>query len=399
MRAEKRHTGCKEAIGQNMDTDINNNQNDILKSIEGGTLLWMRTNQHFGIEVPLNILTKEQRSSLEEYLRQEDQVCDNSNRSRLVWEYYLPTIHPLIVQVFELTKEQKLLLDPPKPKLKKPEYTYSNTDIVALKNMFNDNRINWQEVVSILQNISGRPWSTKTWKEKRDKLIGDTCKLCGTKKGIMVLQHTKQPRKPRTIMLEYERSYWKELKEWIYSKPIIPDVSKYPKDANACPRCNSQVIRYRKAKETWICVGVENGVKCGHVFDVPEKVVSKWITRDLEKQEIEDRKINFLDQRGFGKRIATEALDGLIDYLAMKNVITLCKSCAFIADKTELVLCQYCKSKYHKKGIIVVRDAQENRLMQFRTYPTSIKRDMEGIYHRANSHHQQKCLLQAQNRL
>lgn len=320
-----------------------------------GSLLWMRSSKAFGIRVPLDILSQDQRASLDHYLRQDEHVLDCSNRSRLIWEYHFSPDQTLLVDVIQLTKDQKRLLDPPKPKLK-PVHTYSNTDFVALREQLCNNKTHWQEVLRILHSVSGRAWGTQAWRAKRDKLIGITCHSCGTSSGPMVLQHTRQPRKPDTILKDFESRYREEIASWLDAKPIALDVSQHPKSADACPICLSQVVRYRKTLMTWICLGVDNGVRCGHVFAEPVKEVSKWTIRELEKQETKSRKLEFFEEKGIGQSIALEALDDIIRYLNMDNVITLCKRCAFVADKTSLVLCQVCGSKYHHKNYDCCRD-------------------------------------------
>ena len=317
-----------------------------MDQLEYGTLLWMRPSRRFGIKVPLDVLSDEQLENLKQYLDQEEKTLDDSNRSRLIWEYFYDVT--FLVPVIELTKEQKKLLDPPKPKTPKSPYSYTNVDFTKLRQELVKRQKTWQDIVFILQNISGRPWSTKNWKQKRKDKIGNSCAVCGEQEGIMVLQHTRQPRKPETLIKEYEKTYREQIINWLNSEPIFIDTSAYSKDADACPKCNSQVVKYRAKKQAWVCLGVENKKQCGHVFSQPVKAVSKWIMRDLEKETIKKRKFEFLEASGLGEEIAKEALDEMIVYLSMENVTTLCKRCAFVADKTNLKLCKVCGKNYHK---------------------------------------------------
>ncbi len=78
--------------------------------------------------------------------------------------------------------------------------------------------------------------------------------------------------------------------------------------------------------------------------------MDKYLVRKLEKEQREFLYFQYLDISGLGEQIALIVLDEIISYLDMENTITLCKKCAFVEDKTNLVLCTICKKRYHKKG-------------------------------------------------
>ncbi len=138
-----------------------------VEQLEYGTLLWMRPSRRFGIEVPLDILSDEQLESLKKYLAQEEKTPDVTNRSRIIWEYFYDV--KFLVPVIELTKEQKKLLDPPKPKAPPKPYSYTNVDFIQLRDELIEQQKTWQDIIFIFENISGRPWQTKSWKKKRDE--------------------------------------------------------------------------------------------------------------------------------------------------------------------------------------------------------------------------------------
>ena len=129
-----------------------------VEQLEYGTLLWMRPSRRFGIEVPLDILSDEQLESLKKYLAQEEKTPDVTNRSRIIWEYFYDV--KFLVPVIELTKEQKKLLDPPKPKAPPKPYSYTNVDFIQLRDelidSYSEADIAWkiQMKFAMLQKIS-----------------------------------------------------------------------------------------------------------------------------------------------------------------------------------------------------------------------------------------------------
>lgn len=148
----------------------------------------------------------------------------------------------------------------------------------------------------------------------------------------MVLQHTRQPSKPSTVMLHYEDLNRDALNEWLAAHPFKAELSGFQKIADACPKCGSQVLRHRKRANDWVCLGVQNGVACGHKFVDPVKQVSKWVVRDLKKAHDEAEKLRFFDQSGIGYKATKELVGMMIRYLTMKDTKTLCKRCAFMED-------------------------------------------------------------------
>ena len=233
---------------------------------------------------------------------------------------------------------------------------------IEIRDQLIDDIISWRDVQECIEAKRWRPWDIKEWKVKRDLIIKDYCEKCDSKDGEMVLQHSRQPRKIDTIIQDYRKFYSKEITEYINLKPFVFDLSKYPKNIDCCPKCMSQVLRFRKKDGEWTCLGVKNGIRCGFKFYVAEKDVDKHIERELVKDEKKRRYIEYLDISGMGKEIALTALDEVISYLSMENIITLCKKCAYVEDMTNLVLCEICKKRYHKKGYRCCTDCgEENR--------------------------------------
>jgi ribosomal protein L37AE/L43A len=80
------------------------------------------------------------------------------------------------------------------------------------------------------------------------------------------------------------KEYEDELKKWNAEHPIEINLKNIKPNADGCPKCSSEVIRYRKTLGNWICRAVNNGVMCKHVFDTPKKVISYATLRELEKE-------------------------------------------------------------------------------------------------------------------
>jgi hypothetical protein len=240
-------------------------------------------------------------------------------------ECYAETINHLVGRTSEMTESAK-----GSPKTKSG---YNHIDIREIRDQLSRNEISWQDVMSLFESMPYRPWATKSWRKMRDARIDMKCATCGTIEGPMVLQHTRQPPKPSSVLKRYERLNRDALREWLESHPPRLDLSACEKTADACPKCGSQVLRYRKSTNDWICVGVERGVACGNHFKASVKQVSKWIVRDLEKAHQEQEKMRFFDQAGIGLQAARDMLGFMIRYLTMKDTKTLCKRCAFIEDR------------------------------------------------------------------
>lgn len=319
---------------------------DLLKE---GTLFWMRTVAPRTVEIPLRLLSSEQTLQLCKYLEGEDYICDESNRTRIVWEFFSVFDGTVVVPELRLTSRQKHTLvplnksDPNTP-------SYSNTNFVEMRKAVENGNLHWQEASKIITNLKSRPWATKQWKIRRDELIGDVCQECGKSGGGLVLQHTRQPRKPETVIQDLFYARRDDYDSWLVNNKGEIDFSAVPLDADACPSCKSQNVFFRKTKKDWICRGVKRALKCGHVFHDPLKQKSNEIVSRIEKEAKLTLKSRFIEVSGIGWGATLTAIDELIEYLEMGNTKTLCKSCAFVEDKTEMVLCKFCGERYHRKS-------------------------------------------------
>lgn len=335
--------------------EILNRSIDLLSD---GNLYWNRTAEPFFVEVPISILTKEQRDKLQTYLNQDDIELMTKNRSSLFWEYWFQPHDQILIKCIELSKEQKDKLVPPKIRDKNSK-THLNTNFKELLDQLNKKTITWQEARDIVLSIKGKPWETKKWKSKRDLKIGKSCEQCGSQE-ILTLQHLRQPRKYDNALKQLKKWHREKINEWIKKESIEIDLTGIEKTAPCCPKCKSQTIRFRKSFNTWICLSVKNGKKiCEHVFEIPDRDVPKSIVIDKEKEEIQRRVDDYIDKSGLGEQAIRTSIQDMLEYLTMDNTITLCKKCAFVADKTNYVLCSYCMKHYHSPYYFMCKECSK----------------------------------------
>jgi hypothetical protein len=74
-----------------------------------------------------------------------------------------------------------------------------------------------------------KPWHSKDWVKKRDKIIKNECEQCKNTDGVMVAQHLTHPIEFNTIRNEIFNSLFGEiLKSTTFPKPIITNPSPIP---------------------------------------------------------------------------------------------------------------------------------------------------------------------------
>jgi ssDNA-binding Zn-finger/Zn-ribbon topoisomerase 1 len=165
-----------------------------------------------------------------------------------------------------------------------------------------------------------------------------------------VIQHTWHPSKVEWLFKIERQVYAEQWRQWKEDYPIQVDSSHLLPDADGCPKCGSTTIRYRMRANTWICVHKPKGITCGHVFETPVRVVSYTAVKELEDAALKVVRFEFDDHYGIGLRVATIALQQHLQYISMVNTKTLCKRCAFVEDRTNMVLCTTCKKNYHSRS-------------------------------------------------
>jgi hypothetical protein len=205
----------------------------------------------------------------------------------------------------------------------------------------------WIDAREILTSLK-KPWVTKEWKEQRKLLLAAACESCGTTPPL-VLQHTWHPTPLYRLFYAARRKHRDEWEAWVASHPLEVDLSALTPDQEGCPRCGSTTIRYRKRVDNWICISRAGGAPCGNVFEAPLQVISPMTIRSLGRTAAQDLQDAFDETFGIGRKAVTRALEHQIRYLSLKDTKTLCKRCAFVEDRTRMILCNLCKEKYHSK--------------------------------------------------
>ncbi|GAB1470234.1 hypothetical protein MASR2M66_11110 [Chloroflexota bacterium] len=210
------------------------------------------------------------------------------------------------------------------------------------------NEINWRDALDIITSLK-KPWHTKEWKEQRKVLLAPQCENCGSTIPPLVLQHTWHPTPIHKLFYTARKKYENEWHVWKQTHTFEVDTSSLRPDTDGCPKCGSTTIRYRKKAQTWICVSKPKGVTCGNVFDTPIRVISPAAIWGIEKAVSRKLQDAFDEEFGVGKKVVITALQHNIRYISLKDTKTLCKRCAFVEDKTKMILCSICKNKYHSK--------------------------------------------------
>jgi hypothetical protein len=224
------------------------------------------------------------------------------------------------------------------------------SDLLTLREKVDTGALAWQEARTLLESKMGdRPWASKEWKQKRDARLAKSCRQCGSTTPPLILQHTAKRVLFNKLFVDTRHLHWERWQSWKEEHPIEVDVSSLPLDGRACPKCGSGTIRYFVKEGTWKCLCKTGGVFCHHIFTTPTLVVFYETTHKLEKVAKQQRQDDFDEAYQVGKQTIIRAIDQDIRYLSMEDTVTLCKRCAFVADRTEMVLCEICKAKYHSK--------------------------------------------------
>jgi ssDNA-binding Zn-finger/Zn-ribbon topoisomerase 1 len=208
--------------------------------------------------------------------------------------------------------------------------------------------INWKDALKVIQRTR-KPWHTREWKERRKLLLASRCQNCGTTTPPLVLQHTWHPTPLHHLFYNARKKYQNEWLLWKQSHALEIDMSSLNPDADGCPKCGSTTIRYRKRAMTWICVSKPAGITCGNIFEAPIRVISYKAIRKIEEVASQEIRDDFDEEFGIGKKVVILAIEQHLRYVSLKDTKTLCKRCAFVEDKTKMVLCNICRKNYHSR--------------------------------------------------
>ena|ERR1051325_2887316 len=224
---------------------------------------------------------------------------------------------------------------------------YEPLDQVNLKKRVQSDEISWQDALQAITSLRSPPWQSKEWKAKRLSDLRKRCVQCGKSDPPLVLQHTWHPTPTAQIFYDLRSKHLNEWNAWQLDHPIQLDLSAVPADTDVCPKCLSPTLRYRKTMKNWKCVAQEGGVFCGYEFDRSVRVVSKAKINELTKAARRKSMEEFDSEFGIGKAAVILIIEQHLRYISFQDVTTLCKRCAFVADRTTLVFCKICRSNYH----------------------------------------------------
>ena len=149
---------------------------------------------------------------------------------------------------------------------------------------------------------------------------------------------------------DVHQSLHEQWNTWKEQHPVRVDTSTLPLDGRGCPMCGHANILHRKRTNDYRCRHSSGGVFCDCLFTTPIPIIDPLLIRTLETEAKQRRLNDFNEAHQVGKQAALLAIDQDIRYLSMEDTITLCKRCAFVADRTKMVLCDVCKEKYHAKS-------------------------------------------------
>lgn len=231
-----------------------------------------------------------------------------------------------------------------------------------LKQLLLNDKIHYSKAYERLKKLP-KPWHEKWWKEKRDSLIKTECERCGTKDGIMVLQHTKQPTDFRDIYDQVQEHYYdfEQIKEQVYASVTEDEIMTYMEEnkqsRNSCPECGRVSVRFNISRQIYECNN-------GHSFDKPIKVDYYKHCRcvDLERAKhsarsnigykrvrIKARELRQKFDEIIGKEALLISIEESLEYRTLEHTKTCCKRCAAIEDGIvpEKRLCDKCKKNWH----------------------------------------------------
>lgn len=242
----------------------------------------------------------------------------------------------------------------------------------ATRERFIAGELTSQQVIEMMGDLTNnyKSWQSSYWKENRKELIGDHCVQCGTKEGVLVLQHFYHPVR---FMNYFNSIRSAAYHKWEQSKHFesIPNIDVFV-ERDGCPKCHSVAIRYRKSTSEWVCHGKKKQRECGNVFSSPMRVtvIDQHATSDLKKEKRKERYDQFLTEWDQEKDKRTAILmwfDGNIRYLSFVDTTTFCKKCAFLWDMKDMCYCHSC-GKWHNKFRDCPYCAKRSRFQEIFSY-------------------------------
>lgn len=236
--------------------------------------------------------------------------------------------------------------------------------ILEIKEKIINDEIDYSNAFEIIKKFP-KPWHSKDWSTKRDKIIKKECEQCKTKDGVMVAQHLTHPEDFKTIRNAIFNSLFNEvLKSAALPKPLVTNKEikefheKTTKIREACPHCKWIRIRKRKTmKPEYFCemckVDFEEAttIEYNEIFKTifpNEEQVTNHLLDKMEKEILLNfkRDIYAKNEKEIGKKALLISIDLHLKYMELENVVTFCKRCAAKMDLEHKLLCWTCKTDY-----------------------------------------------------
>jgi len=223
--------------------------------------------------------------------------------------------------------------------------------------------IDYKEAFERIKKLP-KAWTTKHWKELREKHLKDKCENCGSSEQPLVIQHTKHPAafsnhydKLMSNYVDYEMIKNEAVKK--YSNKSVID--KYLKTnsivKDSCPICGIITVRKNMRLNLYTC-------QKNHTFDKPLRATYYTKTRTTDIEKARSSAISYLTylevsktikelrethDLEVGKAALLLSFEEGMEYRLFKNIKTCCKRCAAIEDDVvpEYVLCKKCNTAYH----------------------------------------------------
>jgi len=190
-----------------------------------------------------------------------------------------------------------------------------------------------------------RPWDTKEWKEKRERFIeGRQCEWCGSTEHL-VIDHIRNsyPRiESRKFAWQYFVEYFAKRKNrrefLLLFRKAVEGTTLYCR--YICPNCHYASVYSRKNKRpTYRCL------RCDYEFNEAIKAISFSSKRYVLRRMLKLFMFQYRDK--INARFKSHWQKLTEDYLNFKDVIVLCRRCAF-ARLLGFRLCPVCKQRYYR---------------------------------------------------
>ena len=252
-------------------------------------------------------------------------------------------------------------------------------EIINLKSLLLNDEITLESAKSIFWadfKEGKRAWHTKDWKERRAKIIKESCEICGSTETL-TLQHLSHPKKyfdyEKEITNKYTKLYIDStliIEKRDFTKHVIENYEYVP--IPLCPNCKSRYPNQRmRKKPKYLCTACRNEFaepvykqvnelidlfyENKEIIEVHDKC---FISKDKWKNQhnllqamywLQRKQAKIENAVEIGKEAFILFLEDNIKYLSFEDTITACKKCAYRFDIKNMELCPKCKTYY--KGI------------------------------------------------